>query len=74
MYTSITAGQVLQSKGQGFLAIGPDMLAYDALEIISNKNVGHCWSWKTQETVIEELKNHIGGNEYKALRSGPCYA
>jgi CBS domain-containing protein len=40
MYTSITAGQVLQSKGQGFLAIGPDMLVYDALEVMSDKNVG----------------------------------
>jgi CBS domain-containing protein len=40
MYTSITAGQVLQSKGQGFHAVGPDMLAYDALEIMSDKNIG----------------------------------
>jgi CBS domain-containing protein len=40
MYTSITAGQVLQSKGQVFHAVGPDMLAYDALEIMSDSNIG----------------------------------
>lgn len=40
MYTSITAGQVLQSKGKGLHEVGPDMTAYDALEIMADKNVG----------------------------------
>jgi CBS domain-containing protein len=40
MYTSITAEQVLQAKGHGFYSVGPDMLAYNALEIMSDKNIG----------------------------------
>jgi CBS domain-containing protein len=40
MYTSIMVKQVLRTKGQGFLAIGPDATAYDALELMANKNIG----------------------------------
>ncbi|MGE5807901.1 MAG: CBS domain-containing protein [Nitrospirota bacterium] len=40
MYTSITVRQVLRSKGQGFHAIGPEATAYDALEIMAEKNIG----------------------------------
>src|SRR5512135_3344730 len=40
MYTSITVRQVLRSKGQGFHGIGPEATAYDALEIMAEKNVG----------------------------------
>jgi len=40
MNTSITVGQALRSKGFGFHGIGPDATAYDALEIMAEKNVG----------------------------------
>jgi CBS domain-containing protein len=40
MYTSITVGQVLRTKGHGFHAAGPETTAYDALEIMAEKNVG----------------------------------
>jgi len=40
MYDSLTVGQVLRRKGHGFLAIGPDATAYDALESMAEKNVG----------------------------------
>src|SRR5512146_3516907 len=40
MYTSVTVRQVLRSKGQGFHAIGPEATAYDALEIMAEKNIG----------------------------------
>jgi CBS domain-containing protein len=40
MYSSISAGQVLQRKGQGFIAIGPEASAFDALEVMEEKNVG----------------------------------
>jgi CBS domain-containing protein len=40
MINSITVGQVIRKKGNGFHAIGPDATAYDALEIMAEKNVG----------------------------------
>lgn len=40
MNTSITVRQVLRSKGNGFYALGPDATAYDALEIMAEKDVG----------------------------------
>ncbi len=40
MYTSITVGQVLRQKGYGFHGIAPDALAYDALELMAEKNIG----------------------------------
>ncbi len=40
MYSSITVNQVLRKKGHGFHAIGPETSAYDALEIMAEKNVG----------------------------------
>jgi CBS domain-containing protein len=40
MYTSITVRQVLRAKGPGFHAIGPEATAYDALEIMAEKNIG----------------------------------
>lgn len=40
MYTSITVGQVLRAKGHGFHAVGPEATAYDALEIMAERNVG----------------------------------
>jgi CBS domain-containing protein len=40
MYALITVGQVLRKKGHGFLGIGPDASAFDALEIMAEKNVG----------------------------------
>jgi CBS domain-containing protein len=40
MYVSITVGQVLRAKGHGFHAVGPEATAYDALEIMAEKNVG----------------------------------
>jgi CBS domain-containing protein len=40
MHTSITVSQVLKAKGHGFHAIGPEATAYDALEIMAEKNVG----------------------------------
>jgi CBS domain-containing protein len=40
MYVSITVGQVLRAKGHGFHALGPEATAYDALEIMAEKNVG----------------------------------
>ena len=40
MYTSITVGQVLRKKGHSYITIGPDASAFDALEIMEDKNVG----------------------------------
>ncbi len=40
MYSQITVGQVLRTKGHGFHAVGPETTAYDALEIMAEKNVG----------------------------------
>jgi CBS domain-containing protein len=40
MFTKITVKQVMRSKAQGFQAIGPDATAYDALEIMADKNIG----------------------------------
>jgi CBS domain-containing protein len=40
MYTSITVGQVLRKKGHSFVTVGPDASAFDALEIMEEKNVG----------------------------------
>jgi CBS domain-containing protein len=40
MNTAITVGQVMRKKGYGFLGIGPQATAYDALEIMAEKNVG----------------------------------
>ncbi len=40
MYSLITVGQVLRKKGYGFHAIGPEAIAYDALEIMAEKNIG----------------------------------
>jgi CBS domain-containing protein len=40
MNTSITVRQVLRLKGHGFHAIGPDATAYDALEIMAEKEIG----------------------------------
>ncbi len=40
MYTSITVGQVLRQKGHGSHGIAPDALAYEALELMADKNIG----------------------------------
>jgi len=40
MYTSIKVGQVLRKKGFGFVSISPDATAYDALELMADKNIG----------------------------------
>ncbi len=40
MNTAITVGQVLRKKGYGYHGIGPAATAYDALEVMAEKNVG----------------------------------
>ena len=40
MNTTITVNQVLKKKGRGFHGIGPEATAYDALEVMAEKNVG----------------------------------
>ncbi|HYA89074.1 MAG TPA: CBS domain-containing protein [Nitrospirota bacterium] len=40
MYNSITVGQVLRKKGHSFITVGPAASAFDALEIMEEKNVG----------------------------------
>jgi CBS domain-containing protein len=40
MNTLITVGTVLQKKGQGFIAVGPDAMAFDALELMAERNIG----------------------------------
>ncbi len=40
MIDTITVGQVIRKKGNGFHAIGADAIAYDALEIMAEKNIG----------------------------------
>jgi CBS domain-containing protein len=40
MNTTITVSQVVKKKGQGFHGIGPEATAYDALEVMAEKNVG----------------------------------
>jgi CBS domain-containing protein len=40
MHTSITVGQVLRSKGPGYWSVAPSTTAYEALELMAEKNVG----------------------------------
>ena len=40
MRTSITVGQVLQSKGHGFWYVEPSATVYEALELMADRNVG----------------------------------
>lgn len=40
MSTTKTAGQVLKAKGHGFHGIGPNAIAFDALQLMEEKNVG----------------------------------
>lgn len=40
MNMAITVSQVLRSKGHGFFAIGPQATAYEALEIMAERDVG----------------------------------
>jgi len=40
MNTNITVGQVLRTKGFGFHGVGPDATAYEALELMEEKNIG----------------------------------
>ena len=40
MNSMITIGQVLQTKGHGFFALSPQATAYEALEIMADKEVG----------------------------------
>jgi len=40
MINAITVGQVLRKKGNGFHAISPESTAYEALEIMSERNIG----------------------------------
>jgi len=40
MSTTKTVGQVLKVKGFGYHGVGPDATAYDALEIMDEKNIG----------------------------------
>jgi len=40
MITKITVGHVLRAKGFGFHGIGPASTAFDALEMMAEKNVG----------------------------------
>jgi CBS domain-containing protein len=40
MHTTITVGQVLNSKGNDLWSIAPNATAYHALEIMADKNVG----------------------------------
>jgi CBS domain-containing protein len=40
MYTAITVSQVLRKKGHSFMTIGPYASAFEALEIMAEKNVG----------------------------------
>jgi CBS domain-containing protein len=40
MHTTITVGQVLNTKGHDFWSIAPGATAYHALEIMADKNVG----------------------------------
>jgi len=40
MNTTITVRDVLRKKGQGYWATTPEMTAYDALDLMSDKNIG----------------------------------
>ncbi len=40
MHSMTTIGQVLQTKGHDFIAISPQETAYEALEIMADKDVG----------------------------------
>jgi len=37
---TITVGHVLRAKGYGFQGIGPESTAYEALEMLAEKNIG----------------------------------
>ncbi len=38
--STVTVGSVLQRKGYGFQAAGPEMTVYEALELMAGKNIG----------------------------------
>lgn len=40
MNTTVTIGQVMKKKGYGFHGVGPEATAYDALEVMAEKNIG----------------------------------
>ncbi len=40
MFTTITVSQVLNTKSKGYISIGPEATAFDALEIMEEKNIG----------------------------------
>lgn len=40
MITTITVDRILKRKGYGFHSVGPESTAYEALEIMAEKNVG----------------------------------
>lgn len=40
MFNSMTVKQVLRTKGHGFWAIAPGATAYEALEMMADKNIG----------------------------------
>jgi len=40
MYESLRVSDLLSRKGQGYLGIGPGAMAYDALQLMAEKNVG----------------------------------
>jgi CBS domain-containing protein len=40
MQIPITVKEILRRKGHGYNAVGPEATAYDALEIMSEKNIG----------------------------------
>jgi CBS domain-containing protein len=40
MYTTMTVKDVLRRKGRGFWAVRPTTVAYDALDLMAEKNIG----------------------------------
>lgn len=52
MFTSITVKQVLRTKGHGYWGISPGAMAYEALELMADKNIG--------AILVVENKNLVG--------------
>jgi hypothetical protein len=47
--STMTIEQVLRLKGRDFFAISPNATAYEALELMAEKNIGRSCCWKKRD-------------------------
>jgi hypothetical protein len=44
MIITSTISAILNHKGAQVWSIPPEMMVFDAIQLMADKNVGHCWS------------------------------